>query len=117
LLLLHYGKNKTVKVFIDIPEESNNIITIEEKELYVDLVYTEQQVEVPNDEVQQNSDDALNEEDSESDYVSDDAKEEVIAEQAGSSEEVNIEINAQRIGYPGAAKFRSGNFRQPGSPQ
>jgi hypothetical protein len=32
--------------------------------------------------------------------VFDDAKEEVVAEQTGSSEEVNIEINAQRISYP-----------------
>jgi hypothetical protein len=47
------GKNKPVKDFIDIPEESNNIITVEEKKLYVNLVDSEQQ----------NNDDALNEED------------------------------------------------------
>jgi hypothetical protein len=111
------GKNKPMKDFIDIIEKSNNIITVEEKKLYVDLVDSEQQVEVPNDEEQQNSDDALNEEDSGSDYALDDAKEEVVAEQTGSSEEVKNEINAQRIGYPGVAKFGSSNFRQPRSPQ
>jgi hypothetical protein len=48
------------------------------------LVDSEQQVEVLNDEDQPNSDDALNEKDSGSDYVSENDNERVVAEQENS---------------------------------
>jgi hypothetical protein len=66
------GKLRSVKDFIDIPEERNNVITSEEKEKFIDLEDEEKEVEVPNNEEQENRDDSLNEQDNGSDYVSED---------------------------------------------
>jgi hypothetical protein len=104
-----------VKDFIDIPEERNNVITSEEKKKFIDFVDEEKEVEVPNDEEQEKNDDALNGEDSGSDYVSEDELEGVVAEQKSSSKEMNELINAQRFGTPGAANLGSSNSGQPGS--
>jgi hypothetical protein len=75
------------------------------------------EVEVPNEKAQENKDDALNGGDSWSDYAEDDDKEVDVAEQRGSSEELNNEINAQRFGTPGVEKLGYSNFRQSGSHQ
>jgi hypothetical protein len=107
-----------VKDFIDIPEERNNIITSEEKKKYIDLVDEEKWVEIPNNDEQEKNDDALNEEDSGSDYVSEDELERVVAEQRSSSKKMNELINAQRFGTPpGVANLGSSNSGQPGSHQ
>jgi hypothetical protein len=111
------GKLRPVKDFIDIPEEKNNVITSEEKIKFIDLVDEEKEVEVPNEEEQENRDDALNEDDSGSDYLCEDNKEEVAAGQKNSSKEMNDLINAQRFGPPGVANLGSSNSRQPGSHQ
>jgi hypothetical protein len=111
------GKLKPVKDFIDIPEEKNNVITAEEKKKYIDLEDEEKEMEVPNELEQENNDDALNEDDSGSDYVSEDDKERVVAEQIDSSKEMNEIINAQRFGTLGVAKLGSSNSGQPGSHQ
>jgi hypothetical protein len=112
------GKLQEVKDFIDIPEERNNIITSEEKKKYIDLEDGKEEVEVPNDYGQEKNDDALNEENSGSDYGSEDELEGVVAEQRSSSKEMNELINAQRFGIPpGVANLGSSNSGQPGSHQ
>jgi hypothetical protein len=77
----------------------------------------DKELEVPNEEEQENKDDALNEQDSGSDYVSEDDKERVVAEHKNSSKEMNELINAQRFGSPGVANLGSSNSGQPGSHQ
>jgi hypothetical protein len=111
------GRNRPVKDFIDIQEEKNNVITAEERVKFNDLVDEEKEVEIPNEKEQENRDDALNEFDSGSDYMSEDDKERVVAEQKDSSKEMNDLINAQRFGPPGVANLGSSNYRQPGSQQ
>jgi hypothetical protein len=66
-------------------------------------------VEVSNEEEQENRDDALNDDDIGSDYVSENDKERIVAEQINSSKEMNELINAQRFGSRGVANLGSSN--------
>jgi hypothetical protein len=111
------GKNRPEKDFIDISEETNNVITSEEKKRFIDLEDEDKEVEVPNEEEQENRDNALNVEDSESDYMAEDDKERVVAEQINSFREINELINGQRFGTPGFVNLESSNSGRPGSRQ